>query len=235
MRRLYRAERLATVGQLAASVAHEIRNPMTAIRSTIQYLMREFDDKNPKRDLAQGVIAEVDRIDRIVDGLLSLTRRAEFTPSKISLAQLIGQTLLLMRTQAQEQSIEILCEEQPQEAYVMADAAQLKQLALNLVMNAMQAMPNGGRLQIDLNLRSQALGLPGEKDWAVISITDTGCGIPPETLDRVFDPFFTTKPRGTGLGLSTCYAIVKQHNGDIEISSQENKGTTVNVRLPLAK
>jgi len=235
MRRLYRAERLATVGQLAASVAHEIRNPMTAIRSTIQYLLREFDDRNPKRDLAQGVIAEVDRIDRIVDGLLSLTRRAEFTPSKISLAQLIGQTLLLIRTQAQEQSIEILCEESPQEAYVMADAAQLKQLALNLVMNAMQAMPNGGRLQIDLNLRSQALGLPGEKDWAVISITDSGCGIPPETLDRVFDPFFTTKPRGTGLGLSTCYAIVKQHNGDIEISSQENKGTTVNVRLPLAK
>jgi signal transduction histidine kinase len=235
MRRLYRAERLATVGQLAASVAHEIRNPMTAIRSTIQYLLREFDDRNPKRDLAQGVIAEVDRIDRIVDGLLSLTRRAEFTPSKISLAQLIGQTLLLIRTQAQEQLIEILCDEPPQEAYVMADAAQLKQLALNLVMNAMQAMPNGGRLQIDLNVRSQDLGLPGEKDWAVISISDTGCGIPPETLDRVFDPFFTTKPRGTGLGLSTCYAVVKQHNGDIEISSQENKGTTVNVRLPLAK
>src|SRR5262245_4596987 len=93
MRRLYRAERLATVGELAASVAHEIRNPMTAIRSTIQYLLRGFDDNNPKRELAQGVIAEVDRIDRIVDGLLSLTRRTEFTPSKISLAQLIGQTL----------------------------------------------------------------------------------------------------------------------------------------------
>ena len=235
MRRLYRAERLATVGQLAASVAHEIRNPMTAIRSTVQYLLREFDDSNPKRELAQGVIAEVDRIDRIVDGLLSLTRRTEFTPSKISLTKLIGQALLLIRTQAQEQTIEILWEEPPQEIYVMADAAQLKQLKLNLVMNAMQAMPNGGRLRIDLNVRSQALASPGEKDWAVISITDTGRGIPPETLDRVFDPFFTTKPGGTGLGLSTCYAIAKQHNGDIEISSQENEGTTVNVRLPLAK
>jgi signal transduction histidine kinase len=235
MRWLYRAERLATVGQLAASVAHEIRNPLTAIRSTIQYLLREFDDSNPKRELAQGVIAEVDRIDRIVDGLLSLTRRAEFNPSKISLAPLIGQTLLLIRTQAQEQSIEILCEEPPQETYVMADAGQLKQLALNLLMNAMQAMPNGGRLQISLNVRSQPIGLPGEKERAVISITDTGCGIPPETLDRVFDPFFTTKPGGTGLGLSTCYAIAKQHNGDIEISSPKNEGTTVNVRLPLAK
>ena len=117
----------------------------------------------------------------------------------------------------------------------MADAAQLKQLTLNLVMNAMQAMPNGGRLRIDLNVMSQSLGLPGEKDWAVISITDTGCGIPPDTLDRVFDPFFTTKPGGTGLGLSTCYAIAKQHEGDIEIISQENESTTVNVRLPLAK
>lgn len=234
MRRLYRAERLATVGQLAASVAHEIRNPMTAIRSTVQYLLREFDESNPKRELAQGVIAEVDRIDRIVDGLLSLTRRTEFTPSKISLAQLIGQMLLLIRTQARGQAIMILWEGPSQEIYVMADAAQLKQLMLNLVMNAMQAMPSGGSLQIDLNVRSQALGLPGERDWAVISITDTGCGISPETLDRVFDPFFTTKPGGTGLGLSTCYAIAKQHNGDLEISSQEDKGTTVNVRLPLA-
>ena len=235
MRRLYRAERLATVGQLAASVAHEIRNPMTAIRSTVQYLLREFNDGNPKRELAQGVIAEVDRIDRIVDGLLSLTRRAEFTPTKISLTPLIEQTLLLIRRQAQEQSIEILWKEPPQEAHAMADAPQLKQLMLNLIMNAMQAMPNGGRLQIDLDLRSPSLGLPGEKGWAVISITDTGCGIPSGTLDRVFDPFFTTKPRGTGLGLSTCYAIAKQHDGDIEISSQENEGTTVNVRLPLAK
>jgi signal transduction histidine kinase len=235
MRRLYRAERLATVGQLAASVAHEIRNPMTAIRSTVQYLQHEFGDNNPKRELAQGIIAEVDRIDRIVDGLLSLTRRTEFTPSRISLAPLIGQMLLLIRTQAQEQSIEILWKEPPQEAHVMADAAQLKQLMLNLVMNAMQAMLDGGRLRIDLSVRSQSLGLPGEKDWAVISITDTGCGIPAGTLDRVFDPFFTTKPRGTGLGLSTCYAIAKQHDGDIEISSQENEGTTVNVRLPLVK
>ncbi len=235
MRRLYRAERLATVGELAASVAHEIRNPMTAIRSTVQYLLREFDDGNPKRELVHGVIAEVDRIDRIVDGLLSLTRRAEFTPSKISLAHLIGQSLLLIRAQAQEQAIEILWAPPPQDAYVMADAAQLKQLTLNLVMNAIQAMPNGGRLQIDLSLRSQAIGLPGEREWAVISISDTGCGIPPEILDRVFDPFFTTKPGGTGLGLSTCYAIVKQHDGDLEISSQANEGATVNVRLPLAR
>jgi signal transduction histidine kinase len=235
MRRLYRAERLATVGQLAASVAHEIRNPMTAIRSTVQYLQREFDDNNPKRELAQGVIAEVDRIDRIVDGLLSLTRRTEFTPTNISLVPLIKQSLLLIRTQAQEQSIKILLAEPSHEVHVMADAAQLKQLALNLVMNAMQAMPSGGSLQIDLNVRSQPLMMPGEREWVVVSITDTGCGIPAEVLDRVFDPFFTTKPGGTGLGLSTCYAIARQHGGDLEVISRENEGTTVNLRLPLIR
>jgi two-component system, NtrC family, sensor kinase len=235
MQRLYRAERLATAGQLAASVAHEIRNPMTAIRSTIQYLLREFGDNNPKRELAEGIIAEVDRIDRIVDGLLSLTRRNEFTPDRISLAQLISQSLLLTRTQAQEQSVKITWSGSPQDVYVMADAAQLNQLMLNLVMNAMQSMPNGGHMRVELNVRSQILGLPEGKEWAVISITDTGCGIPADTLDRVFDPFFTTKPGGTGLGLSTCYAIARQHDGDLEIGSQENKGTTVNVRLPLSR
>jgi signal transduction histidine kinase len=234
MRRLFRAERLATVGQLAASVAHEVRNPLTAIRSTVQYLLREFDESSPKRELIQGVIAEVDRIDRIIDGLLSLTRRTEFNPHKISLTHLIGQTLILIRAQMQEQAIEIVCDGLQQEVYVMADAAQLKQLMLNLLMNAMQAMPNGGRLRIVLNARSQPLRAPGEKAWAVMSIADTGYGISAENIDRVFDPFFTTKPGGTGLGLSNCYAIARQHDGDLEISSLENEGTTVSVQLPLA-
>jgi two-component system, NtrC family, sensor kinase len=234
MRRLYRAERLATVGQLAASVAHEIRNPLTAIRSTIQYLQHGFDDSNPKHALVKGVISEVDRIDRTLDGLLSLTRRTEFMPGKLSLVNLIGQALLLTRTQAQGQSIEILLDEPPQDVYVMADEPQLKQLVLNLVMNAIQAMPDGGRLQIDFGAEYESLESPGGQDYAVVSIADTGCGIPTENLDKIFDPFFTTKPGGTGLGLSTCYAIVQQHGGDLEISSRENIGTKVSVRLPLA-
>lgn len=234
MRRLYRAERLATVGQLAASVAHEIRNPLTAIRSTIQFLLREFDDNSLKHALVKGVIVEVDRIDRTVDGLLSLTRRNEFTPSKLSLVNLISQALLLIRTQAQVQSIEILFDVPLQDVYVLADETQLKQVVLNLVMNALQAMPDGGRLQVDFVAEYKSLESPGENDWAVVSIADTGCGIPMENLDKIFDPFFTTKPGGTGLGLPTCYAIIQQHGGDLEINSRDNKGTKVNVRLPLA-
>jgi signal transduction histidine kinase len=235
MRRLYRAERLATVGQLAASVAHEVRNPLTAIRSTVQYLLRDFDENNAKRPLVEGVIAEVDRIDRTVDGLLSLTRRTEFTPSKVSLVNLISQSLLLIRTQAQERLMEISWNAPPQEVFATADVAQIKQLVLNLLMNAMQAMPDGGRLRISLSIEAQPLGSGGEKEWAAMSIGDTGHGIPAENLDKVFDPFFTTKPGGTGLGLSTCYAIAQQHGGELEISSRVNEGTTVKVRLPLAR
>jgi two-component system, NtrC family, sensor kinase len=233
MRRLYRAERLATAGQLAASVAHEIRNPLTAIRSTIQYLLREFDDSSLKHELVKGVILEVDRIDRTVDGLLSLTRRTEFMPGKLSLVTLIAQALLLIRTQAQVQSIEILFDEPPQDVYVMADEAQIKQVVINLMMNAIQAMPDGGRLQVDFAAEYRSVESPGEKDCTVISIADTGCGIPTENLDKIFDPFFTTKPGGTGLGLSTCYAIVQQHGGDLQINSRENIGTKVSMRLPL--
>ncbi len=161
MRRLYRAERLATAGQLAASVAHEVRNPLTAIRSTAQYLLGEFDPSHPKRELVEGVIAEVDRIDRTVDGLLSLTRRTEFMPTRLSLVKLVEQLLLLVRTQAQQQATEVLWEAPSQELFILADEAQIKQLLLNLVMNAMQAMPAGGHLEITAKTEFQPLDSPG--------------------------------------------------------------------------
>jgi signal transduction histidine kinase len=233
LRRLYRAERLATAGQLAASVAHEIRNPLTAIRSTVQYLLSDYQEDNPKRALVEGVISEVDRIDRTVDDLLSLTRRTEFKPEKILLGSLIKQSLLLIGRQAQEQSIQIEWTDPSPDYNVMADGSRLKQLFLNLMMNAMQAVSREGKVSIELNVRSESYGLVGEKKSIVVSIGDTGCGIPAEDLDKIFDPFFTTRKGGTGLGLSTCYAIVRQHGGDIEISSRQNEGTTVTVRLPL--
>jgi two-component system, NtrC family, sensor kinase len=233
LRRLYRAERLATAGQLAASVAHEIRNPLTAIRSTVQYLLGDYEEDNPKRALVEGVIAEVDRIDRTVDDLLNLTRRTEFKPEKIPLGGLIKQSLLLINLQAQEQLVHIEWTEPLPDLNVMADSSRLKQLFLNLMMNALQAMPQGGRLSIGMEIRSEPYGIMGEKKLVFVSITDTGCGIPAENFDKIFDPFFTTRQGGTGLGLPTCYAIVRQHGGEMEITSRVNEGTTVSVRLPL--
>jgi signal transduction histidine kinase len=233
LRRLYRAESLATAGQFAASVAHEIRNPLTAIRSTVQYLLADYDAQNPKRALVEGVIAEVDRIDRTVDGLLSLTRRTEFRPENILLGQLIQQSLLLTSSQAKEHQVDVQWTLPTPDLYVFADPARLKQLFLNLIMNAFQAMPGGGELIIEINVKLEMFGLTGEKNRVFITLSDTGSGIAAEDLDKIFDPFFTTKQGGTGLGLPTCYAIAQQHGGELEISSRQNEGTKVTLRLPL--
>jgi signal transduction histidine kinase len=235
LRQLYRAERLAAAGELAASVAHEIRNPLTSIRSTVQYLLGEFDEEHAKRPLVEGVIAEVDRINQTVDGLLSLTRRIEFKPERLAFAQLIEQSLLLVGTKARNQSVEVLWSAPSPDVYVSGDVSQLKQLLLNLVLNALQAMPEGGRLTIELSRKRGPDGVGREKTWAEVAIKDTGCGIPADNLEKIFDPFFTTKQGGTGLGLSISYAIARQHGGELEITSREGDGTTVAVRLPLVK
>lgn len=233
LRRLYRAERLAAAGQLAASVAHEIRNPLTSIRSTVQYLLGEFDEESPKRELVEAVISEVDRIDRTVDGLLSLTRTNKFTPERILFSPLIEQSLLMVRAQAHKQNVDLAYPSFPPGLYVLGDVSQLKQLLLNLMLNSLQAMPDGGRLEIKLEVKGGTLGLSSVRSWADVEIRDTGCGIPSANLDKIFDPFFTTKQGGTGLGLSTSYAIAKQHSCEIEIDSHEGEGTRVTIRFPL--
>ncbi|MEK6320960.1 MAG: ATP-binding protein [Acidobacteriota bacterium] len=231
--KLYRTERLAAAGQLAASVAHEIRNPLTSIRSTVQYLLKDCEENSPKRSLIEGVIAEVDRIDRTVDGLLSLTRRTEFKPERVALDQLIEQTLRLVGTEASNQSVEILWSSPGADCYILGDTSQLRQLFLNLILNALQAMPKGGQLEVKLTCNPESLEVWDRKNWVQVSLTDTGCGIPTDNLDKIFDPFFTTKQGGTGLGLSISYAVARQHGGQLEIRSSEGGGTTVAARFPL--
>jgi signal transduction histidine kinase len=181
------------------------------------------------------VISEVDRIDRTVDGLLGLTRGPEFKPKRLELRSLLDQTLLLVQSQGIKQSVEIAYSAGESDLFVIGDDSQLKQFFLNLVLNALQAMQGGGRLHVRLETRTEPAGWPGEKRWAHVLIEDTGCGIPPEHLERIFDPFFTTKQGGTGLGLSTSYMIARQHGGDVEIESSEGQGTSVNIRLPLVR
>lgn len=237
LRRLYRAERLATAGQLASSVAHEIRNPLTAIRSTVQYLLGEFEEGHPKRSLIEGVIAEVDRIDRTVDGLLSLTRRVEFKPEKIALGEIIDHTLLLTGTQARNQTVHIEWASPSPSPCVMGDVSRLKQLFLNLVLNALQAMPDGGHLCLSMKEKAGASSMEGasSRKHIEVSINDTGPGIAQENIDKIFDPFFTTRQGGTGLGLPISYSIARQHGGEMEIRSREGEGTSVIVRFPLIK
>ena len=222
LRRLYRTERLATVGQLAAGAAHEIRNPLTGIRSTIQYLRRDYQEDDQKRELVDELIEEVDRIDQIIAGLLSFARPSEPTLEKLDLGDLLRQTVHLVQITARENRVDIALNLQNNHGPITADPAQLKQVFLNLFMNAIQAMPDGGCLQIDL----QALG-----DGYRVEVSDTGTGMSPEDLERAFDPFFTTKEEGTGLGLAICYGIISRHGGEIDIDSQVGTSTRVSIKL----
>ena len=229
--RLHRADRLAAVGQLAAGVAHEVRNPLTAIRSTMQYLAGSFEDQ-AKQVLVEELIGEVDRIDQTISGLLSLTRPSELEPEEVDLGELIRQTARLVEAAARKQGVAIEVTVLDATLAVWGDPAQLKQVFLNLILNALQAMPNGGR--ITLAARLERPHPPArEAPRARVDIVDDGPGIPPDKLKTVFDPLFTTKQEGTGLGLTICHGIVERHEGDIELESTVGAGTTVTVRLPL--
>ena len=229
--RLHRADRLAAVGQLAASVAHEVRNPLTAIRSTIQYLGRGLEEPE-KRELVEELIDEVDRIDHTVSSLLSLTRAGDFRPEEIDLVELVKLTVRLVQPQAREQSVKIEQRFAEMIGGLRADAVQLKQVFLNLLLNGLQAMPDGGRIIVAV--RRASTGPPnGEPPRVLIEIADNGPGIPQDKLKAVFDPFFTTKSKGTGLGLAICHGIIQRHEGEIEVDSTEGEGTIVSIHLPL--
>ncbi|RKY57257.1 MAG: hypothetical protein DRP95_07200 [Candidatus Latescibacterota bacterium] len=229
LRRLYRAERLATVGQLAAGVAHEVRNPLAIISSTVQYLIGEFPPGHRKREMAEGLLEEVDRIDQIVEGLLSFARPAEPKKERVSIRELLEQTLLLARTAAGKAGVEVETDFPLGDDRMDLDPSQMKQVFLNVVVNAIQAMPQGGKLRIRLSRIEGGLLSGGHRFR--IEFVDTGVGMSPEQLERAFDPFYTTKPDGTGLGLPISYSIVKSHGGEMDIESRPGKGTTVRIEL----
>ena len=223
-RRMSRADRLATIGELAAGAAHEIRNPLTAIRSSLQYLeSKQTDDTT--RKLVSSALLETARINEIVSALMAFSRPTEIVRERLELLPTLEESIDLILFQARTQKVEIRRVFPEGSLPVLGDKSQLKQLFLNLLLNAVQAMPAGGTLTVE------ALRKEGTK--AVVAVADTGDGIPDENMDRIFDPFFTTKKGGTGLGLSICYNIVKSHGGDIEVKSRVGQGTTILVSLPL--
>lgn len=238
LRKMYRADRLATLGQLAAGAAHEIRNPLTSIRSTIQYLQKTIKE-GAKKELVSGLIQEVDRINEIIEGLLSFSKPSKPETEQVDLDSLLEQTLTLVTTSAKKRKIEIDYKFNTTEKKLEADPSQLKQVFLNIIMNAMQAMQDGDQLQISVeSIKPDAQFSSQAQAKFLITFADTGKGIPKDSLEHVFDPFFTTKKDGTGLGLSISYGIIQQHGGEIEIYSSteiEDHGTKVMITLPISK
>ena len=224
-RRMIRADRLATIGELAAGAAHEIRNPLTAIKSSLQYLESRFQEEKEKKLLAIA-LQETDRIDEILAALLSFSRPSDIKKEQVNLAVTLEESLALISFQARSAGVEVETKFPAGPVFLNGDKSQVKQLFLNIFLNAIQAMEGGGKLACEV--------LPLANGKILTRIIDTGEGIPEENMDKIYDPFFTTKKGGTGLGLSICYSVVKSHQGEIEVRSRVGEGTTVLVTLPAA-
>jgi two-component system NtrC family sensor kinase len=224
-RQISRSEQLASVGRLAAGVAHEINNPLTGIL-TFAHMLREKPnmDEQDRQDL-DLIIRETTRAAEIVRGLLDFARERPAVKQPLQINDVLRRTLRLLSNQRAFSNIMIVEDLQDNVPLIDGDPNQLQQVFLNLALNACEAMPQGGTLLVSTS---------ADQDKVLVKITDTGCGIPPEHLERIFEPFFTTKPvgKGTGLGLSVSYGIVQQHGGHIEVESKVGFGSTFTVVLP---
>jgi len=223
---LIRSEKLVALGELAAGIAHEIRNPLTSINILIQSLTENFPSESAHREDLQVIEEEIRRINEIVDQFLRFAKPASPLLEKTNLIPIFEEILQLLRPQIERGKIKVKKEFEPL-PFITADKEQMKQVILNLLLNAVQAMPNGGHL----SLRGQV----SEKDhWVTLSIQDSGIGIPSEDMNKLFDPFFSTKEGGVGLGLSIAHRIVEEHHGKIEVESTPGKGTLLTVWLPIS-
>lgn len=228
---LWQAARLAGVGELAASIAHELNNPLGTVSLRIEGVLAKTPPDDPRRAALEVIDQEVTRMARLVGNLLQFSRAGREQVSTVDVCEEITKTIELTEHHLKRRGIRA----EPQFARdvpaIYADRQQLRQVFLNLFTNAADAMPNGGRLIA----RVRPSELPDPLPVVVVEVADTGVGIPPEHLSRVMEPFFTTKEdgKGTGLGLAICRRIVRQHHGILEIESRVGEGTTVRITLPV--
>ena len=234
---LKRADRLALMGTLAAGLAHEIRNPLGGIKGAAQFLRRSADGDPSLRDFTGIMIREVDRVNQLIEQLLDLSRPAQLTLGPVNIHEILEDVLLLEVQTVGAGEIHVKKWFDPSLPPIRGDRAQLTQVFLNLVKNAFQAMEGGGaltvttRLETDYHVREHGTA-PNRFIW--VDLADEGCGIREENLAHIFSPFFTTKNNGTGLGLATCYRIIKEHGGTIRVESIEGRGSIFRVSLVVA-
>ncbi len=224
---LIRSEKLAALGQLAAGIAHEIRNPLTSINILIHSLRDKPSDEERHQEDLRVIEEEIHRINEIVDQFLRFAKPAPPLLQEADVLSLFEETLQLLKPQIEKQRISVQ-KEFPSLPPTVLDREQMKQVILNLLLNALQAMPGGGRLR----LSGQVLE---DNRWIQLSIQDTGVGIPPEDMNKLFDPFFSTKEGGVGLGLSIAHRIIDQHRGKIQMESTPGQGTLFTLWLPISQ
>jgi two-component system, NtrC family, nitrogen regulation sensor histidine kinase GlnL len=235
-----RGETLAAAGQMAVGLAHEIRNPLSAIRGAVQLMQRELGDEARWGEYTAVLLKEVTRVNSIIEMLLDLGRPVTLRAVPLNVHQLLERVALLLEEEATSLGITFVRRYDPSLPPILADEDRIVQVFHNLVRNAIEAMPDGGRLTLVTRLSMNPLFAKvdlgqGQRSLAEIQIADEGKGMPEATRDRLFTPFFTTKNRGLGLGLALCHRIVEEHKGAIQVTSEPGRGTAVSCFLPIAK
>ncbi|WP_175989133.1 ATP-binding protein [Bacillus sp. Marseille-Q1617] len=215
------SQKLSVAGQLAAGIAHEVRNPLTSINGFLQLLRDDADEKT--REYLEIVFSEIKRIELVLSELLIVAKPQSVTYKRINIVETLDHVARLLNTNAILYNIEIQTAFQKQELYIKGDENQLKQVFINLVKNAIEAMPHGGNIMIQAGLN--------QYNKVEITFKDEGIGMKKQVLDKLGEPFFTTKTKGTGLGLTICLRILRDHSADINVQSEQGEGTTFSIRF----
>jgi len=226
-REIDKNQRLASLGRLAAGVAHEIRNPLSSIKGFATYFKERYPDAPQDQKTANIMIAEVDRLNRVVGQLLEFARPVPVSPKSTSLQDLVDDSVRLIEQKAKEKQITVKTHNSVKVDKAVIDPDRINQVLLNLYLNAIESMEPGGELGVELSADE-------ENHRIEIRVSDTGCGIPGKHLSRIFDPYFTTKSTGTGLGLAIAHNIMEAMGGKINISSRPGKGTTFCITIPIS-
>jgi len=222
--RLAHAERLSSMGEMAAGISHEIRNPLGIIRSSAELLKKKIAKIDPQNTFPDIIVEEASRLNRIITDFINYAKPREPNMTLCRLEEIIDKNITFLEAQNKEQGYVIKKNFQNHLPEIMADSTMLYQSFLNVLINAMQAMPDGGRILVEISSNDH---------WVTVHFDDEGQGIPSENLDKIWDPFFTTKDQGTGLGLGIVKNIVESHGGGVQIVNRPVRGTRVTIELPV--
>jgi signal transduction histidine kinase len=226
---LLQAEKLALVGKLAAGMAHSIRNPFTSVKMRLFSLNRSLELSGSQKEDFEVITDEIRHIDTIVQNFLEFSRPPKLQMQQMSPSTIVDAAIQLLEHRVKSYDVAIRVNRREPLTEIEADPEQLKEVFVNLVVNACESMTNGGSIVIDEEERKR----PAAKPQAIIRITDDGPGVPESVQDKILQPFFTTKEEGTGLGLSIAARIIEEHNGEMDLISEEGKGTTFIITLPV--
>jgi PAS domain S-box-containing protein len=229
---ILRMDRFVSLGKLASGIAHELRNPLAGIKTTAQALGEELSRDDSRREYLNRITKEIDRLNELLKTFFSFAKPQKLNLIDCHIQDIINEIIPFLMREIADKGIRFIEAYHPQLPKIKVDKTQMHQVFLNLFLNAIQAMPNGGKLKIETSPMISIASDGSRQNFIKVVISDTGRGIPPPIVNRIFDPFFTTKSKGIGLGLSITYQIIKKHGGTIKVESKWESGTSFIINLP---